>query len=128
MEKKAKKPQQPEMQRQIWWNFIPNPDDENIQYHFVIINDNREIRNYSSRILKELAPVQELDERTGKAGNLNYCLMSFLSHIHIDYRNISNIYKGRVRKDERLYDRRTTGRDGLEDYILSKIEEKTGTI
>ncbi|MBD3247241.1 hypothetical protein GF378_01320 [Candidatus Pacearchaeota archaeon] len=118
------KEQEQEIQRQIWWNFIPNPGDRNIQYHFAIINDNREIGNLYSRIIKELAPVDELEERKGKAGKLNYCIMSFLSQKNIDFRNLSNIYKGRIKKDERLYDRQRIGRDGLEEYVQKKIQKK----
>lgn len=122
--KQNKDNSEPKIQRQIWWNFIPNPGDRNIQYHFAIINDNREIRNLSSRIINALAPVDELEERKGKAGNLNYNLMSFLSHVAIDYIQFSNIYEGKVRKDERLYDRERTGRDGLEEYIQKKIQRE----
>ncbi len=112
------------IKRQLWWNFIPNPSYENIQYHFSIINDNREIRNISSRIINELSPVDELEKRTGDAANLNYCVMSFSSYVHIDERNLSNIYKGKIRKDERLYDRKTIGRDGLEAYVQKKIQKE----
>jgi len=110
------------MERQLWWNLRTEPQEERAQYFFVIINDSREIEKISTRTIEQLAPVDELQERQGKAGDLKYKLMMFLSPKKLETWNMRKIYQGAIKRKERLYEREKTGIDGLEEYIQSEIK------
>ena len=86
------------MKRQLWWNFRQEPLEERMQYFFVIINDSREIGSISSRVIEQLAPVDELQEREGKAGDLSYKLMVFFSQKKLTNRKLTEIYDGKKKK------------------------------
>ena len=90
---------------------------------FVIINDNREIGVISNRIFSELQPIDELQERGGKAGDLQYKLLVFYSHETLPLWRREKIYKGKQKRDFRLYERRKMGMDGLEEYVQKQIQE-----
>ncbi len=106
------------LERRILWNFIPNVDEELIEYFFVIINDSREITKLSSRIFEKFSPVQEVrtSDIRGKS-KLKARLIYFTSQRF--FQNISDVYKGRIKKDSRLYLRHKTGFEGLENYVMS---------
>ena len=112
------------MERQLWWNFRAQPQEQRAQYFFVIINDSREIGVISSRVVEQLAPVDELQERDGKAGNLHYKLMGFFSPRKLEGWQLRKIYNGNIRQDFRLYERHKDGIDGLEEYVLSEISKR----
>lgn len=111
------------MKRQLWWNFRPEFPEQRAQYFFVIINDSREIGSISSRIIEQLAPVDEMQQRQGKAGDLSYKLMVFFSEKNLENWRLKKIYEGDKKRDFRLYERGRTGMDGLEAYIQSEIEK-----
>lgn len=111
------------MKRQLWWNFTPEPNEERAQYFFVIINDSREIGSISTRIIEQLAPVDEMQEREGKAGDLSYKLMTFLSNKTLSSWKRDKIYLGKKKRDFRLYEREKLGMDGLEAYVQSEIKK-----
>jgi hypothetical protein len=111
------------MKRQLWWNFRPEPQEERVQYFFVIINDSREIGSISSRIIEQLSMVDEMQERDGKAGDLSYKLMVFFSEKRLTNWKLDKIYEGDKKRNFRLYERERTGMDGLEAYIQSEIEK-----
>ncbi len=112
------------MQRQLWWNFRPQAEEERAQYFFVIINDSREIATISTRAIEQLAPVDELQERDGKAGDLMYKLMVFFSPRKLEPWQLRKIYDGNVKRDHRLYERERTGVDGLEAYIMDAVRRQ----
>ena len=109
------------MKRQLWWNFTPKPKEQRAQYFFVIINDSREIGTISGRIIEQLAPVDEIQEKKGKAGDLSYKLMMFFSPQKLPKWKLREIYQGPTKRDFRLYEREKTGTDGLETYVQSEI-------
>lgn len=111
------------MKRQLWWNLKPELDEERIKYFFVIVNDNREIGVISGRIIENLAPVDELQERGGKANDLNYKLMTFYSSIVLDNPTLFRIYAGAKKRDVRLYEREKNGINSLEEYVQSEIKK-----
>jgi hypothetical protein len=112
------------MERQLWWNSMPQPQEERVQYFFVIINDGREIGTISTRIFEQLAPVDELQERDGKAGHLSYRLMMFFSPKKLEGWQLAKIYRGSQRRDNRLYERQKDGISGLEQYVLREIRNE----
>jgi len=111
------------MKRQLWWNFVSEALEQRRRYFFVIINDNREIGVISNRIFSELQPIDELQERGGKAGDLQYKLLVFYSHETLPLWRREKIYKGKQKRDFRLYERRKMGMDGLEEYVQKQIQE-----
>ena len=111
------------MKRQLLWNMKAEMEEERIKYFFVIINDNRETRVISQRILENLAPVDEFQERQGKADNLNYKLMTFYSPMVLDNNSLFKIYAGTKKRDNRLYDRHKNGINSLEEYVQKEISK-----
>ena len=109
------------MQRQLWWNFKPEPQEQRVEYFFVIINDSREIGTISTRIIEQLAPVDEFQDRDGKAGNLDYKLIVFFSQRKLEPWQLRKIYDGNTKRDFRLYRRERTGVDGLEAYVMDQV-------
>lgn len=112
------------MERQLWWNFRAQPQEQRAQYFFVIINDSREIGVISSRVVEQLAPVDESQERDGKAGNLHYQLMMFYSPKKLEEWQLRKIYNGNRKRDHRLYERHEGGIESLEEYVLGEIKKK----
>ena len=107
------------MQRQLLWNFRVNAEEQNARYVFVIVNDSRETPVIKSRLIEALAPVDNVVERTGKSGANPYHIIVFDSQKRIF--SFSPIYKGKVTKDTRLYERKTDGMNGLETYIATRL-------
>lgn len=114
-------PAQKKMQRQLLWNFRFNEEEQNIRYVFVIVNESREREAIKSNIIRTLAPLDNFVKREGKSGANPYCIMIFDSPKRLE--NLSSIYNGAVKKDIRLYERETTGIDGLEDYVIKELSE-----
>jgi len=112
------------MERQLWWNLRVEPEEQRVQYFFVVINDNREIGIISSRVIEQLAPANELQEKRGKAGTLHYKLMEFFSPKRLEAWQLRKIYDGNVRQDFRLYERHEGGIDSLESYVLDEIRKR----
>ncbi len=110
------------VERQLWWNFVGIPAEEKIKWFFVIVNDKREIRKISNRIFGRLAMIEELVEREGKADGMNYKLLVFNSEKKLEKDDISSIYRGYVKREERLYTRKRLGIDGLENYVQRKLK------
>ena len=111
------------MERQLWWNLRPDLTEERIEYFFVIINDNREIKEISTRTIEQLAPVDELQEGSGKVGDLNYRLMTFFSPRKVSTGDMDRIYQGKVKRKERLYRREKNNFQALEEYVKSEIQK-----
>jgi ribosome biogenesis GTPase A len=112
------------MERQVWWNFVPNTEEQLIDYFIVIINDSREIKKIQSRVITKLAPVDELRETAGPADNLRYKILSFISNRKIESWEFKRIYDGKVKRDERLYERQN-GFEGLERYVIGRLAKMT---
>lgn len=108
------------MQKQLLWNLRINTNEQNVRYIFAIINDSREAKALKSRLIGALAPVEEISEREGSANKTHYHLLAFTSHKKIE--GLNRIYRGKTKKDERLYERTLTGIDGLEAYIESQLQ------
>ena len=108
------------MERQLLWNDRMKPKEEIVRYFFVIINESREAEAIKSRLFESLAPVDEVTERSGKAGQSQYFIIALNSQKKLE--NISSIYRGRIRKDTRLYERNREGIDGLENYVVSQLK------
>ncbi|MBM3247283.1 hypothetical protein FJZ17_01945 [Candidatus Pacearchaeota archaeon] len=112
------------MAGKLLWNFRANPQERQVSYFFVLgFPDSRDIATITSRILNYFAPTDNHQQRDGTAGNTKYRVLCF------DAGNIappepavlSGIFRGKVRRDERLYLRERTGMDGLEAYARREI-------
>jgi len=112
---------QKKMQRQLLWNSRANEEEQSMRYIFVIVNESRERESIKSKIIETLAPVDNFVKREGKSGANPYCLLVFDSPKRLE--NPSSIYNGAVKRDIRLYERQTTGIDGLEDYIIKELSK-----
>ncbi|RLG12736.1 hypothetical protein DRN73_01670 [Candidatus Pacearchaeota archaeon] len=109
--------------RGIWWNNIPIPDEERVQYFFVILNDSRETRKLISRIVEMFAPVEEFQEHRGVVRGNHYDLVSFYSRRSFENWQKRRIYKGNWKRKERLYERAKEGIEGLENYVISELNK-----
>lgn len=109
---------------QLIWNLTANSEERNIKYFFAIINAPREAEAIRNRLISALAPVEEIDfhERKGRIHQTNYHILSLKSSVKLE--NLSQIYKGKIKKDERLYEREKDGMDGLEAYVISKLQKQ----
>ncbi len=111
------------IRREIWWNTIPLPDEERSQYFFVVLNDSRETLKIRTRIVESFAPVEDFQEFSGKVDTQPYSLMFFYSRRFFDLNKKTRIYKGKWKKNERLYERFRDGLRALEDYVILKLKE-----
>jgi len=110
--------------REIWWNSVPVPDEERTHYFFVIFNDSRERRKIKSRIIEAFASVDEFRESSGKVNEDSYNLISFYSIRSFENWQKRKISQGNWKRDERLYEREKNGREGLENYVASRISKE----
>jgi hypothetical protein len=112
------------MAGKVLWNFRAKSGERIVSYFFALgFDDSRDIEAVTSRILKHFAPTDENQQRDGVAGNLKYRVLCF------DVENVAppeqseftEIFGGRIKKDERLYFRERAGLDGLESYARSEL-------
>jgi len=108
--------------RQLWWNYTAIPDEEKLDWFFVIVNDKREINVISNRIFGKLAMIEDLVEREGKVKDRTYKLLVFKSEKTLEADELSFIYRGKRERDVRLYVRVRKGIDGLKTYVRGKLE------
>lgn len=92
-----------------------------MEWFFLIINDNRYIREISARIARTFAPIAE--EYTGlegtvRGGDLRFKLLHFESEKKPEAGELTKIFKKMV-KDYSLYNRQSI--DRLANYINSKF-------
>ena len=110
------------MERQV--RYHSSRSERNLQWmewFFLIINDNRYIREISARIAKTFAPIAEEYkslEGTVKGENLRFKLLHFESEKRPEPGELTGIFKKMV-KDYSLYDRQNI--DGLANYINDKL-------
>ncbi|MDP1695556.1 MAG: hypothetical protein Q8L29_01430 [archaeon] len=106
---------------QLLWNFRVNPEERNVRYVFAIINEPREAEAIRNRIISTFAPVdtEMLLERKRKVAQGHYHIMALTTQKKLE--NLNEISRGNVKRDERLYERQTTGIDGLEAYVVSLL-------
>ena len=117
------------VERQLRWNRqksdeVIGNDMNMLDYYILIVNDQREINNISSKIFDQLKPIIGLteiksDSFPGTHG-VRYAFIEFKSQY--DYFKPKEIYGGDVIKDKNLYPRQKEG--GLEEYILKTIGAK----
>lgn len=108
---------------QLLWNFRVNPEEENARYVFAIVNDSREIEAIKSRLMEAFSPVDTIGlvEKKGRVHQTDYYIIAFNSHKKLE--NPNKIYRGKIRKDPRLYEREKTGMEGLEAYVTSLLNQ-----
>jgi len=113
----------------ILWNFRANPGESLVSYFFALgFDESRELEAVAGRILKHFSPTDNNQQRNGTTGNLKYRILCF------DAGNVAppepqefiEIFRGRVKKDDRLYFRDRSGLDGLEIYACSELARGPG--
>ncbi|MBU4308483.1 MAG: hypothetical protein KJ566_01660 [Nanoarchaeota archaeon] len=111
-------------ERQVRYNYFRSEEfPEAIDWFFLIINQNREIREIEQKIYDLIHPVfNPIKEIKGqiKGNDLRYKLIGFSSFKSIDLENLKKVYK-RIIKDNHLYTRQTV--DGLENYLRDHLEK-----
>jgi hypothetical protein len=111
---------------QLRWNFVVNEPDQIVNYFFMIVNsDKREIQTIKNRIFSVCENIDDLTyaEREGNVAGLQYLLMKApLFNKKLGFLQMEQVYRGKRKKDPRLYDREV-GIDGLERYVRLEVEK-----
>ncbi len=112
-------------ERQVRYNVRRSLFNEtNNEWWFLIINQNREIKEIQQKIYNLFAPIISEDpvplEGCVKGSGLRYKLISFESSRKVESWEVSNVYMT-VFKDLKLYNRET--KDGLANYLADHLEK-----
>ena len=111
------------MKNQLRWNCIPNEELRKQEWYMVIINsDNREVGRIQSKILKELASIEEIRGISGRENGLYYQISRIITERTEFQVNLTSTYKGNIFQDRDLYERQKIGFDGIEAYVTTALE------
>ena len=107
----------------LLWNSIGNSEEETITYFFLVVNrDKREVDKIRNRFFNLKGHPFDVERLKGKVEKLFYELVIFKTYNReIDLDEVRKKYGGRVKKDEKLYERKK--RVGLENYVIKRVEE-----
>lgn len=112
------------MQSQVKYNYRRSESNpECLQWWFLIINKNREIKEIQQRIYDLFIPITEEEfspECAIKKTGLRYKLIIFESKTKIENYKLKKIHKT-IRRDTGLYARKNSGR--LEKYIIDNLRD-----
>lgn len=114
------------MAGKILWNFRTNPGEQIVTYFFALgFPDSREMEAVTSRILRHFAPTDNNQQIGGGVGNLKYRVLCFdaANKVPPNPEDFKDIFRGKVKKDERLYPRETNGMAGLEEYVITQLSQ-----
>ena len=94
------------------------------RWWFLIINQNREIKEIQQKIYNLFAPIVDEApvpiEGVVKSTGLRYKVLDFESSKKVEWWEIKEIYKRSI-KDTKLYSRET--KDGLANYLADYLEK-----
>jgi len=111
-------------ERQIRYNYLPSSESPGAtDWFFLIINQNREIREHEQKIYDLLCPIFNSTKGTQgivRGNDLRYKLLCFSSYKSTELKELRRLYK-RVVKDNHLYNRQTI--NGLENYLADHLEK-----
>ncbi len=111
-------------ERQIRYNYFPSLEYPGAtDWFFLIINQNREIREHEQKIYDLLHPIFNPTKGTQgiiKGNDLRYKLLCFSSYKSVELGDLRRLYK-RVVKENHLYHRQTI--NGLENYLADHLEK-----
>jgi hypothetical protein len=112
-------------ERQVRYNCIRSKQNLNCnEFIFLIINQNREIREIEQKIYSLFSPIiQEFDKLEGIISDtgLRYKLINFDSPTNVEDGKIRGLYK-RVIKDAKLYSRKDNKEGPIEKYLSNFID------
>ncbi len=121
----------------LYWNFIgqDQAQDSLSMYYFLIVNtDKREIEDIQGMIHGQVKfGTLSIENRIdGKVLDLNYRYLQIRTQrerggaVRIDLGRLARIYRGKIEKDNRLYESPKRGTVEITNYIEGKLEGKLG--
>ena len=112
------------IQRQLRWNVKSEENPTRQTFYFLIVGDNRLINRIKQRTKEQLQPTEDMQTLAGGVKRKSrYELVQFISYRKESPNGINweKIYKGKIVRDEELYERNSTA--ALETFVESHVKK-----